>query len=171
MIVKGAAAMNRQFKSERGVGLIEVLVTLLILSTTLIALSALQTRSLQFNQGAYFRSQANMLAYDMLDRIRVNDGLPAVAVAPNPAREALSAYTMAETVAASATAATTPLSAVDKYQWLRSINASLPGGKGQIACSTARVCRVTITWTELNSSNSEDSEDEDQSTFTYEARI
>ena len=37
---------------ERGVGLIEVLVTLLILSTTLIALSALQTRSLQFNQGA-----------------------------------------------------------------------------------------------------------------------
>jgi type IV pilus assembly protein PilV len=168
MIVK-EEAMNRQFKSEQGVGLIEVLVTLLILSTTLIALSALQTRSLQFNQGAYFRSQANMLAYDILDRIRVNDGLPAVAVAPSPAREALSAYTMAETVAASATAATTPLSAVDRYQWLRSINASLPGGRGKITCNnTTRICLVEITWTELNSSGRED---EDKSSFTYEARI
>src|SRR5690606_27805074 len=97
--------MNRQCKNERGVGLIEVLVTLLILSTTLIALSALQTRSLQFNQGAYFRSQANMLAYDMLDRIRVNDSLPATNLSPKPVRELLSAYTMAETVAAEAAAA------------------------------------------------------------------
>ena len=161
--------MNRQFNNERGVGLIEVLVTLLILSTTLIALSALQTRSLQFNQGAYFRSQANMLAYDMLDRIRVNDSLPQDNEAPAPVREALSAYTMGETVAAEAIVATAPLSAVDQYQWLRSINASLPGGRGQIACdNTTRVCRVSITWTELNSAGLED---EDESTFTYEARI
>lgn len=160
--------MNRQSKNERGVGLIEVLVTLLILSTTLIALSALQTRSLQFNQGAYFRSQANMLAYDMLDRIRVNDSLPATNLSPKPVRELLSAYTMAETVAANASVATSPLSAVDKYQWLRSINASLPGGKGQITCDADRVCRITITWTELNST---DQADEDKSIFTYEARI
>lgn len=160
--------MNRQCKNERGVGLIEVLITLLILSTTLIALSALQTRSLQFNQGAYFRSQANMLAYDMLDRIRVNDSLPATNLSPKPVRELLSAYNMAETVAANATVATTPLSAVDKYQWLRSINASLPGGKGKITCDADRVCEITITWMELNSSGSED---EDESIFTYEARI
>jgi type IV pilus assembly protein PilV len=161
--------MNRRFKNERGVGLIEVLITLLILSTTLIALSALQTRSLQFNQGAYFRSQANMLAYDMLDRIRVNDSLPATNAAPKPVREALSAYTMAVTEAKNATAATTPLSAVDRYQWLRSINASLPGGKGQITCdNTTRICRVQITWTELNSSGLAD---EAESAFTYEARI
>lgn len=161
--------MNRQFNNERGVGLIEVLVTLLILSTTLIALSALQTRSLQFNQGAYFRSQANMLAYDMLDRIRVNDSLPADNVSPKPVRESLSAYTMVETEAKNATAATSPLSAADKYQWLRSINASLPGAKGQITCDNdTRICQVAITWRELNSSGSED---EDASKFTYEARI
>lgn len=160
--------MNRQSKNERGVGLIEVLVTLLILSTTLIALSALQTRSLQFNQGAYFRSQANMLAYDMLDRIRVNDSLPATNLSPKPVRENLAAYTMPKTEAKDATAATTPLSAVDKYQWLRSINASLPSGKGQITCGANRVCRITITWTELNSTSSED---ENESIFTYEARI
>lgn len=161
--------MKRHMKKEQGVGLIEVLVTLLILSTTLIALSALQTRSLQFNQGAYFRSQANALAYDMLDRIRVNDALPASNVAPKPVREALSAYTMAETLASAATAATSPLSAADRYQWLRSIDASLPDGKGQITCNnTTRICRVEITWTELNSSGLAD---EDASKFIYEARI
>lgn len=161
--------MIKHPKYVYGVGLIEVLVTLLILSTTLIALSALQTRSLQFNQGAYFRSQANILAYDMLDRIRINDSLPATAIAPAPAREALSSYTMAETAASSATAATTPLSAADRYQWLRSIGASLPGGKGQITCdNTTRICRVQITWAELNSSGLTD---EDSTKFTYEARI
>lgn len=162
--------MNRQYKNQRGVGLIEVLVTLLILSTTLIALSALQTRSLQFNQGAYFRSQANMLAYDMLDRIRVNDSLPTTNISPKPVRELLSSYNMAKTVAANATVATTPLSAVDKYQWLRSINASLPGGEGQITCDADadRVCQITITWTELSSTGLDD---EKKSIFTYEARI
>jgi hypothetical protein len=109
-----------------------------------------------------------MLAYDMLDRIRVNDSLPSTNLAPRPVREPLTAYTMAETEAKDATPAATPLSAVDQYQWLRSINASLPGGKGQITCNNDRVCRITITWTELNSS---DNEDEDESTFTYEARI
>lgn len=161
--------MRKHPKNERGVGLIEVLVTLLILSTTLIALSALQTRSLQFNQGAYFRSQANMLAYDMLDRIRINDSLPSTSVSPAPARELLSTYTMSETASGSASAATSPLSAADKYQWLRSINASLPGGKGKIACDdTTRICRVEITWTELNSS---ELADEDSTKFSYEARL
>lgn len=163
--------MIRYSRKEHGVGLIEVLVTLLILSTTLIALSALQTRSLQFNQGAYFRTQANILAYDMLDRIRINDSLPANATAPNPSREDLSSYTMAETAAATATAAASPLSAVDQYQWLRSIGSSLPGGKGKITCNNStRICLVEITWTDLNSSGLKD-EDEDATKFTYEAKL
>ncbi len=161
--------MIKHSKSERGVGLIEVLVTLLILSTTLIALSALQTRSLQFNQGAYFRTQANMLAYDMLDRIRVNDSLPKTVVAPAPAREALSSYTMAVTEAKSATAATSPLSAADKYQWLSAIGASLPEGKGRIECvDSTRKCVVEISWSEINGSGLTD---ENTTIFTYEARL
>src|SRR5690625_6652352 len=58
----------------RGVGLIEVLVTLIILSTALLTLTALQTRSLQFNHSAYLRSQANNFAYDILERVRINRG-------------------------------------------------------------------------------------------------
>lgn len=151
----------KHVKNEGGVGLIEVLVTLLILSTTLIALSALQTRSLQFNQGAYFRTQANMLAYDMLDRIRVNDSLVA--------KEKISEYTMAETAASAATSDKSPLSKKDKNEWLKSIGASLPSGKGKITCNdNSRICRVEVTWSELNSSGLAD---EDASRFSFEARI
>lgn len=62
--------MNK--KNQTGVGLIEVLITVLVLSTALMALAALQTRSLQYNSSAYLRSQANIIAYDVLDRIRIS---------------------------------------------------------------------------------------------------
>jgi len=62
--------MNKS--NQAGVGLIEVLITVLVLSTALMALAALQTRSLQYNSSAYLRSQANIIAYDIIDRIRVS---------------------------------------------------------------------------------------------------
>ncbi len=155
--------MSRYSRKERGVGLIEVLVTLLILSTTLIALSALQTRSLQFNQGAYFRTQANMLAYDMLDRIRANEVLSNDVATKEP----LTAFTMAET--ATATTATTPASSVDKYQWMTAVTAVLPDAKGKITCNgTTFICNIEISWKELNSSGEES---EDETKFVFEARI
>ena len=71
----------KRFKqhSQVGFSLIEVLVTVLILATSLLAIAALQTRSLEYNHSAYLRSQANIIAYDVLDRLRVqNPGTGAV---------------------------------------------------------------------------------------------
>ena len=59
---------------HRGFSLIEVLVALLVLSIGLLGLAALQTTSLQYNTGSYFRTQATFLAYDILDRMRANSG-------------------------------------------------------------------------------------------------
>lgn len=55
---------------QQGVTLIEALITLLILSIGLLGMAAMQVRSLQFNQDAYLRSQANVLLYDMAERCR-----------------------------------------------------------------------------------------------------
>lgn len=157
--------MTKYPPCERGAGLIEVLVTLLILSTTLIALSSLQTRSLQFNQGAYFRSQANMLAYDMLDRIRANEALSNRVAS----REILTSFNMAETGTAPAAPAGSPASAVDRFQWMTAVNAALPGAKASITCDgTTLVCNIRISWKELNGSGIES---EDSTTFVFEARI
>src|SRR5690554_5891023 len=62
--------MNNPIKRHAGVGLVEVLITVLILSTALMALAALQTRSLQYNSSAYLRSQANIIAYDIMELMR-----------------------------------------------------------------------------------------------------
>jgi type IV pilus assembly protein PilV len=58
--------------NQRGVSLIEVLVTALIMGVGLIGMATLQSKSTQFNQGAYLRSQANLLAYDIAERMRTN---------------------------------------------------------------------------------------------------
>src|SRR5690606_29909057 len=57
---------------SKGVVLVEDLLTVSLFSTSLLAIATLQTRSLQYNQSAYLRSQANILVYDIIDRMRVN---------------------------------------------------------------------------------------------------
>lgn len=59
-------------KQDRGFTLIEVLVALLVLSIGLLGLAALQTTSLQLNTSSYQRTQATLLAYDIIDRMRAN---------------------------------------------------------------------------------------------------
>ncbi|MBN8443120.1 MAG: type IV pilus modification protein PilV [Thauera sp.] len=55
---------------QGGTSLLEVLIAVVILSIGLLGLAGLQVASLRVNQGAMQRSQATILAYDMLDRMR-----------------------------------------------------------------------------------------------------
>src|SRR5690606_22712601 len=124
---------------QSGVGLIEVLVALLILSISLLSIATLQTRSLQFNQSAYWRSQANVLAADVLDNMRVLRGqfedydlefggeLPA---GDGEAGEVISA-------------------------WLENIETIIPEGEGAISCTDTAdsliiLCTVSIRWVETS---------------------
>lgn len=56
----------------RGVSLIEVLVTVVILSVGLLGVAAMQASSLQSGQAAYQRSQANTIAAELADQLRSN---------------------------------------------------------------------------------------------------
>lgn len=149
----------RRMMPQRGVGLIEVLVTLLILSTSLITLTAMQNRSLQFNQMAYFRSQANIMAYDIMDRIRLN-------------KTNLSAYNIAlAAFGAGGTPSNTNITATDLYEWRKDIDARLPNGQGSISCNnTTGVCDITIAWDEINSTSIANV-NESTSKFVYSARM
>lgn len=57
---------------QRGATLIEVLVAMLVLSIGLLGLAGMQMTALKSNQSAYYRSQATVLAYDIIDRMRAN---------------------------------------------------------------------------------------------------
>ena len=57
---------------QSGFTMLEVLISIMIISIGLLGLAGLQTLSLKGSQSAYFRSVATQLAYDMGDRMRGN---------------------------------------------------------------------------------------------------
>lgn len=59
-------------KSQLGLGLIETMVSLFVLAFGLLSLSALQVSAIKQNQNSYYRTQASNLAYEIIDRMRVN---------------------------------------------------------------------------------------------------
>ncbi|WP_299595521.1 type IV pilus modification protein PilV [uncultured Microbulbifer sp.] len=140
-------------QKQQGAGLIEVLVTVLILGTSLLALAALQSKSLQYNHSAYLRSQANILAYDILDRIRINRG-------------AIADYSMA--MADDAPTGTTTAQE-DLAEWHVNLTEMLPGADGAVECVAATsLCTVTVQWAEQNSSGDTT---EDLGSFVYTSRL
>lgn len=56
----------------QGFSLIEVLVALLVLAVGVLGAAALQMNALKYNHAAAVRTQATVLAYDLLDRMRAN---------------------------------------------------------------------------------------------------
>jgi type IV pilus assembly protein PilV len=63
------AKMNR---CQQGFSLVEVMVSVLVLSGGLLGLAFLQAQGMKFNAEAYQRTQATVLAYDIIDRLRAN---------------------------------------------------------------------------------------------------
>lgn len=63
--------------SQSGLGLIEILVAVLVLGIGILGVASTQVVSLQMNSQSQSRSQAVLLAEDILDRIRANPDNPA----------------------------------------------------------------------------------------------
>ena len=63
-------------RSQRGVGLIEILISVILISIGFLAAARMQVEGMRFSQSAYHQSQAYFLANDMIDRMRSN--LPGV---------------------------------------------------------------------------------------------
>lgn len=64
--------VSARIRQQNGVGMIEVLVTLIIVAVGLLGLAGLQTRAQTAEREAYQRAQALILVEDMASRIRSN---------------------------------------------------------------------------------------------------
>ena len=136
-----ASQARRSHRAQRGMTLVEVLVTLVLISVGLLGVAALQLTSLKSNQESYVRSQAAMLAADMLDRMRANQtGFRAGNYdMPNDATGFDQTGT-AGTVAAADIAA-----------WQATIDRLLPGSDADAAGRVVRnnrIVTITIRWRE-----------------------
>ncbi len=61
---------------QRGVGMIEILISIVVLSIGFLAAAQMQVQGLRYNQSAYFESQAYFMMSNMIERMRANpDGV------------------------------------------------------------------------------------------------
>ena len=69
---KRARVRPPQILTQRGVGLVEVLIAVLILSIGLLGIAMVQTRSLSSNNGSMTRAMAVVASYTILDAMRTD---------------------------------------------------------------------------------------------------
>jgi type IV pilus assembly protein PilV len=123
---------------QKGVGLIEVLVAVLILALGLLGMAGLQSKSLRANQSSYSRSQAVMLSYYMMDVMRADR-----------ASALLGNYDQVN-VCSTAAITGTALSDNNLRDWVGSLRAALGDEAttcGGITCDgTTEVCTVRVIW-------------------------
>lgn len=62
----------RMLKKQSGVGLLEVLLAVVMLSLGFLAAAKMQIAGMRYSQNAYFLSQANFMVREMTDRMRAN---------------------------------------------------------------------------------------------------
>lgn len=67
-----SARPGRPMHKQAGASLIEVMVAFLILSIGLLGLAMLQGKSLRMNTDAYLRSQATLIAAELMESMRAN---------------------------------------------------------------------------------------------------
>ena len=148
---------------QRGVSMLEVLIALVLLTTTLLGATALQITGLQTNRSGYYRTQASILAYDIADRIRVNASY-ALSDSSNyqfdTSSDAVPSSTSCITSSSGCSAAN--LRAQDLREWSENFQdisgighdgsnykAVLPAGVGVITTSGATFS-VAISWDEID---------------------
>ncbi|MGK9065744.1 type IV pilus modification protein PilV [Stutzerimonas chloritidismutans] len=146
---------------QRGATLIEVLVAMLILSVGLLGLAGMQMTALKSNQSAYYRSQATVLAYDIIDRMRANR-----TEALNGVYDiALQNQTCDPDIAPSGT-----LAKRDVAEWLNSLSCLLSADAQGSVVRNDRVFTVSIEWND-NRGRIDEADDDDRETFVYRTQL
>ena len=130
--------------SQKGVSLVEILVSIVVTGVGLLGVAAIQSISVKMSYDSYLRSQATLLSYDLTDRIRANPdadytlvsstsyatapspdcGLPAATCSPNQMRDH------------------------DRYHWWLSANQLLPNPSVSVTPpgTGEQLTKIVIEW-------------------------
>lgn len=140
---------------QRGVLLLEILITVVILSVGLLGLAAMQLQGTQSNHSAYLRSQASFLSYDILDRMRSNRSL-----ALNMSSYAINMSDPAPTSTTNCAAAScnsSEMALFDMSEWKQATTSILPSGNGEIfftaAAAGSPIVNINIQWQDSRKAN------------------
>jgi type IV pilus assembly protein PilV len=126
-------------------GMIEIMITILVMAIGLLGIAILQTRGHQFVHSSYQRTLAVHKAHEMVDRMRANrlgvgqgyydavEGIP-------------SSHTDCRSVACTAE----QMAQFDQYEWNTHLQEILPSGQGKVTGNGLEsVFTIQVMWDEL----------------------
>ncbi|HEY0661438.1 MAG TPA: type IV pilus modification protein PilV [Lysobacter sp.] len=118
---------------QRGVGLIEVLIAVLVMAIGLLGIAALQATALRNSQGSLERSQAVIQSYTIFDAMRANR-----------AQALKSAYNIGMTCKKGDES---DLAKKDINRWIEGMQGTLGSTTcGQVNCDGTGLCKVSVQW-------------------------
>lgn len=127
---------------ERGFTLIEVLVTVIILAIGLLGLAGLQLGGLRYSFSAYQRSQATIMANDIVDRMRANRTVAEaggydIDIGDDPDEE--------DCTGTGANCSANTMADADLFEWKQTLANILPAGDGSVE-RDGTIFTITIQW-------------------------
>ncbi|WP_428624784.1 type IV pilus modification protein PilV [Sedimenticola sp.] len=131
-IVKRVSFIRVRERFQRGFSMLEVLISVVVLSIGLLGIAGLQLQSLKGADSANYRSLATILTYDIVDKMHANRSLALGG-----------SYSIA--MAASAPSTPTSIQDIDIANWKTDLETYLPSGDGSVAVSNG-VATVTVQW-------------------------
>lgn len=124
-------------RHARGIGLIEVMVSVMVLAVGLLGIAAMQSTALRGGQGSLESTQAAMATNSILEAMRAN-------------RTQAASYIMAKTCAVPTVTGTA--AANDRAAWITALKSTIGTGVGdtttcgQIELVAVGVYRITVFW-------------------------
>ncbi|MCK5860813.1 type IV pilus modification protein PilV [Abyssibacter sp.] len=142
-------------KTQSGITLLEVLITLVVIAIGMLGMASLQLGGLRSNHNAYYRSQATGIAADLTDRMRSNVGAArsgayaAQQVPDDPGYDCQTSFP-------NGTGCTpAELAAADLYAWYQMLGSpasGLPGAVATVSCAAGCAAgdpyTISLTWDE-----------------------
>lgn len=119
---------NRKIQLRNGFTLIEVMITVLVLSIGILGVAGMQSVGIKESQNAYFRTQASILANDIIERLYANRD--------ESHAETGNVYesTGSSLGSCNNTCSAAELAAFDLVEWREAIiNSRLPSGVGRVS--------------------------------------
>lgn len=140
--MKHLSSLKTHAASQSGFSILEIMVTLVVLSTGLLGVANLQVNALRGNQGAHLATLAAQQAQDMAERMNTNPK----GVGANLYDSLDAGIPVASVNCQSASCTPAQLALFDHIRWNSANQALLPGGAGQVSEIRDGVYLIGVRW-------------------------
>ncbi|WP_284322319.1 type IV pilus modification protein PilV [Dyella acidisoli] len=133
----------KTIRKQRGFTMMEVLVSVLIVSFGMLGIAATLFTANRSATSSYVRQQAVQDAYDILDRMRANHTVAAVAGGSYTTSSVPSSAPSPN--CSTSTCTGTQMAAYDVWQWETNVSTNLPQGVGSVTIAAGSTNTYTVT--------------------------